>query len=146
MTDINNIADNTAENTTIDNEIEDEELFVCPHCLEETEDAQTRDDCCCQCWDWKEAFEKYGFDDGSNLFSGTDIVADVLRDAGFTVECGQTMHNYMIYKIEKDGIEIYPECTINCGRYTRADIFLPIEVLEPIYKAIEEGILMELKP
>jgi len=123
-----------------------EELFTCPDCFAETEDELTRDECCCQCWDWREAFEKRGFDDGGNLFNGTDLVADVIRAAGFTVECGQAMHNYMIYAIKKDNIEIYPECTNNFKSQAPPDEYLPSEVLEPILQAVEKGILMEINP
>jgi len=123
-----------------------QELFTCPDCSEETEDELRKDECCCQCWDWREAFEKRGFDDGGNLFNGTDLVADVIRAAGFMVECGQAMHNYMIYQIEKDGLEIYPECTNNFANNASPSEFLPPEVLKPIQEAVEKGILMETTP
>ena len=123
-----------------------EGLFACVYCLEETEDELTRDECCCQCWDWREAFEKRGFDDGGNLFNGTDLVADVIRAAGFTVECGQSMHNYMIYAIKKGDFELYPECTNRFKRQARPNEYLPSEVLEPILEAVEKGILMKINP
>ena len=61
-------------------------------------------------WDWEEAFEKFGFDDGDG-WNGTDLVADFLRRHGYTVECNQWgCHNYIIDHISKAEEKIYVLC------------------------------------
>jgi len=47
-------------------------------------------------WEWEEAFDKFGFDDG-NGWNGTDIVADFIQIFGYETKRQQWgLHNYFI--------------------------------------------------
>ena len=62
-------------------------------------------------WDWREAFSKFGFNDGDG-WNGTDIVSDFMeKEFGVKTECDiWGCHNYMIFDIKKDGKSIlFPE-------------------------------------
>lgn len=60
-------------------------------------------------WTWEEAFDKFGFDDGDGPIM-TDVVASVLRDAGYSVTAEPWgFHNVVISSIKDgDGLEQIP--------------------------------------
>jgi hypothetical protein len=87
---------------------------------------------CPQCnaehhWNWEEAFEKFGFDDGDGLVMTGSVVA-VLRAAGYTVKTTTWgMHNTLITSIKKDRREQIPPW-INVG-YDNPRDYLPAEIV-----------------
>jgi hypothetical protein len=59
-------------------------------------------------WTWEEAFNKFGFGDGNGQVM-TVTVAQVLREAGYTVEFHVWgLHNVVIDSIKRDGVELIP--------------------------------------
>lgn len=59
-------------------------------------------------WDWTEAFEKFGFNDGDGQVE-TWQVESVLREAGYQVEVQQWgLHNTVIVSIKRYGVEQIP--------------------------------------
>ena len=89
-------------------------------------------------WNWEEAFDKFGFDDGDGQVM-TDTVADVLRDAGYAVEAHPWgLHNIVITSIRKDGAEQIPEGT--CIGYEDPRGFLPSEIVAMLdEKLVDDG-------
>lgn len=87
----------------------DEEMLCCnEECENEVEDGDT------YCWncqyvaDWKDAFNKWGHDDGGATYQITEYVAEALEKFGYTVERDSWgLHNYVIMSIKKDDVEIY---------------------------------------
>ena len=70
---------------------------TCPHCS------------AVHSWNWEEAFDKFGFDDGDGIVM-TGVVAGVLRRAGYVVTTHEWgMHNVVITGIDKDGVSLIPE-------------------------------------
>ena len=62
-------------------------------------------------WNWTEAFDKFGFDDGDGLVM-TETVVSVLSAAGYTVSFYKWgLHNSIICSIARDGTELIPEGT-----------------------------------
>lgn len=60
-------------------------------------------------WDWEEAFQKFGFNDGDGVVM-TEHVARVLRDAGYAVTFeAWGLHNVVIASILLAGIEQIPD-------------------------------------
>ena len=53
-------------------------------------------------WQWEEAFQRYGFDDG-NGWNGTDHVAEALGDLGYECEHLYGSHNHYILTLTKGG-------------------------------------------
>ena len=52
-------------------------------------------------WNWEEAFEKFGFNDGDGLVA-TSSVIEVLEEAGYTVKAESfSIHNTVITSIER---------------------------------------------
>ncbi|WP_072387143.1 hypothetical protein [Hyphomicrobium sp. CS1BSMeth3] len=76
-------------------------------------------------WDWEEAFDKFGFGDGDGQIE-TDRVIDVLTEAGYQVEFGETgLHNTFIDKIaDANGVTLY-----EADREFSRDV-LPAEILK----------------
>lgn len=59
-------------------------------------------------WHWTEAFDKFGFNDGDGLVM-TEAVADVLRDAGLTVNVTLWgMHNVIINSVSDNDTNLIP--------------------------------------
>ncbi len=59
-------------------------------------------------WDWTEAFDKFGFNDGDGQVETYQVEA-VLTEAGYEVELSEWgLHNTVISSIEKDGAELIP--------------------------------------
>jgi len=78
-------------------------------------------------WDWQDAFDKFGFDDGDGLVM-TNAVANVLRTAGYTVTAEPwRLHNVVITSIQRDGGELIPE-TANIG-YDEPRKYLPVGIV-----------------
>jgi hypothetical protein len=76
-------------------------------------------------WEWEEAFDKHGFNDGDGL-NFTDEVAEAVEELGYRcVTDPGGMHNYRIVDVLKDG-----KSAIGPEAY---DMFLdyPREVLPP---------------
>lgn len=60
-------------------------------------------------WNWKEAFDKFGFNDGDSQVETWQVEA-VLSEAGY--ECTLDdwgFHNTVIVSIKKDGKELIPQ-------------------------------------
>jgi hypothetical protein len=53
-------------------------------------------------WDWREAFSKFGFDDGDG-WNGTDLVSSFMSEEfGLNIYCETWgFHNYMIMEVCK---------------------------------------------
>lgn len=63
-------------------------------------------------WHWTEAFDKFGFNDGDGLMM-TEVVADVLREAGLSVTVTLWgMHNVIINAISDDAASLIPRHAI----------------------------------
>ena len=59
-------------------------------------------------WEWEEAFDKFGFNDGDDPVQ-TGHVALALEEAGYAVEVTPWgIHNTVITSISKAGIELMP--------------------------------------
>lgn len=72
-------------------------ISTCPRCCSEID------------WDWDDAFQKFGFNDGDGIVM-TEHVARVLRDAGYVVTVeAWGLHNVVIASILDAGIEQIPE-------------------------------------
>ena len=57
---------------------------------------------------WREAFSKFGYDDGDGKVE-TPSIARLLQDCGYTVKYSRWgPHNTIIFSIQKDGIEHMP--------------------------------------
>jgi hypothetical protein len=63
-------------------------------------------------WNWDEAFDKFGFDDGDGPIK-TGVVARVLKEAGYTIAITTFgLHNDIITSIISiDGAELIPSAT-----------------------------------
>ncbi len=81
------------------------------------------------CWQWSEAFEKFGFMDGDGQVETWQVQA-VLSEAGY--ECTVQdwgMHNTVIASIKKDGTELIPYDNPNCRfGYDDPRGYLPSEI------------------
>lgn len=95
-------------------------------------------------WQWEDAFHKFGFHDGEGLIM-TETVADVLRNAGFTVEVqAWSIHNVVITRIERDGTsQIPPEALL--GRDDPRS-YLPAAIIELLDRAFPDGGEVEVQP
>lgn len=60
-------------------------------------------------WDVRDAFNKWGFDDGDSNRNYTGKVASVIEDLGYEVNCDAWgMHNYVIdHILNSDGVTVY---------------------------------------
>lgn len=77
-------------------------------------------------FDWREAFDKFGFDDGDG-WNGTDLVSDFIeKEFKVKTECdGWGCHNYMIMSVkDKDDKELIPEENFSHG-YDEPDVWMP---------------------
>jgi hypothetical protein len=78
-------------------------------------------------WRWEEAFDKFGFGGGDGQVM-TDMVAQVLREAGYTVETHPWgMHNVVIDSIKRNRRDLIP-AGANCG-YGDPRKYLPTSLL-----------------
>ena len=83
-------------------------------------------------WQWEEAFDKFGFDDGDGA-NFTGVVAEFLMGLGYEVmsDCWG-IHNYMIMSlIDPRGVELMDDDKIEIG-YDNPRIYLPKELIEKL--------------
>lgn len=60
-------------------------------------------------WDWEDAFNKFGFDDGDGQVETWEVIA-ALEKAGYEVTSTDWgLHNHVIDSIKKDGVEYIPD-------------------------------------
>jgi len=79
-------------------------------------------------WNWEEAFDKFGFNDGDGLIF-TDDVAVYLKQLGYEVDIHKwLLHNRIIISIKKNGKELIPFETINPG-YDCPRYYLPQKII-----------------
>ncbi len=85
-------------------------------------------------WDWADAFNKFGFDDGDGQIE-THTVEDVLENLGYRVEAdGWGFHNTIITSIKKDGIELIPN-DVTLG-YDNPRDYLPEKLITLLDEAL----------
>jgi len=97
---------------------------------------------CGNCYQWKNAFSKFGYDDGDGNVI-TPEVAQVLEKSGYDVKFGvwQT-HNTIIYSIKKDGWEYMPSrFTGHAIGYSDPVEYLPVDILKLLEKEFPTPIL-----
>jgi len=83
-------------------------------------------------WDWREAFSKFGFDDGDG-WNGTDLVVDFIRTEFQVWLYADTWgcHNYMIKEIrDKQGESLIPD-EVEVG-YDAPEGWMPQEWVEKL--------------
>lgn len=87
-------------------------------------------------WIWDDAFMKFGFRDGANGHL-TEIVAEVLRTAGYTVKVVPWgIHNVVIDSIRKGGIELIPLDRIRFG-YDEPRDYLPKKLIRLLDRELQ---------
>lgn len=85
-------------------------------------------------WEWEEAFDKFGFNDGDGLIM-TEHVAAKLRGGGFAVTVKSWgCHNVTIASIKRDGTELIPFDSISYG-YDDPRDYLPQEIVNLLDEA-----------
>ena len=95
-------------------------------------------DCCGASheWQWEEAFDKFGFNDGDGLVM-TSTVADALRAAGYTVEeTHWVLHNVLITSIKRGEDEAIPVNT-TIG-YDDPREYLPTDIVDLLDRSFAE--------
>ena len=82
-------------------------------------------------WNWTEAFDKYGFNDGEG-FVETDQIFDVIKEAGYEVKVERWgLHNIVITSIKKGGKEFVPIYNPDIQYdYDRPRDYLPEDIVE----------------
>lgn len=92
-------------------------------------------------WDWREAFSKFGFNDGDG-WNGTDIVAAFMeKEFGVKTDCDiWGCHNYMIMDVLKDGVSMIGQGDDNSPEvgYDEPDDWLPKEWVEALDEHFDE--------
>lgn len=84
-------------------------------------------------WNWEEAFDKFGFNDGDGQVETWQLV-DHLTELGYDIECNQWgLHNTIIFSIKKYGVELIPE-NASLG-YDCPRNFLPKDIIALLDKA-----------
>jgi len=69
-------------------------------------DEERADSCRCRSRHWQKAFDNLSFDDGKNIFKGTDEVAEEIERLGYDVSCDVwSSHNDLITSICPTGSE-----------------------------------------
>jgi hypothetical protein len=91
-------------------------ITVCPECCNETH------------WEWDEAFDKFGFNDGDGLVM-TEHVAEALRAYGYAVTIEPWgVHNVVINSIKRHKKELIP-ASCNLG-YDDPRDYLPKRIVK----------------
>ncbi len=93
-------------------------------------------------YNWREAFSKFGFNDGDGNIK-TPHIAEALKFAGCYVKYSRwSPHNELIYSIKKDGIEYMPvdNDDYKIGYDNPLD-YLPIEILKSLEEEFPTKIL-----
>lgn len=89
-------------------------------------------------WEWDEAFNKFGFGDGDAQVM-TDVVADVLRAAGYTVVDEKWgIHNTTIISIKEGDVELIPFHRISFG-YDDPRTYLPRKIVRLLDEKLPEN-------
>lgn len=85
---------------------------------------------CGNCSRWKDAFSKFGFNDGDGLIK-TPVIAQALENAGYAVKFSRwSPHNTIIYSIKRDGIQYMPNKNSNyLIGYDDPQEYLPVDIL-----------------
>jgi len=87
-------------------------------------------------WDWTEAFDKFGFEDGDGLVM-TDAVVSVLEQNGYVVQSQRWgFHNTVITSIQQNGSELIPPTAV-IG-YDSPRNYLPLAVIELLDATLNE--------
>ncbi len=91
---------------------------------------------------WREAFSKFGFDDGDGKV-GTQIIAKALENAGYKVRYFWWQpHSMVIYSIKKGDIEYMPFNKSYHGLgYTDPIDYLSVEILKLLEEEFPTRIL-----
>ncbi len=86
---------------------------------------------CGNCYHWKNAFSKFGYNDGDGHI-GTAFIAQILEDAGYEVEYATWRpHNTLIHSIKKHGIEFMPRNTSKyLIGYDDPEKYLPADIVD----------------
>lgn len=89
-------------------------------------------------WQWEEAFDKFGFNDGDGQVE-TDTVIAVLADAGYVAEAHPWgWHNIVIHSIKDgNGRELIPDTT-TIG-YDDPRGYLPRAIIDILDQALPGG-------
>ena len=90
-------------------------------------------------WDWRDAFSKFGFDDGDG-WNGTDLVSDFMeKEFGLNIYCETWgCHNYLIMEVckktDKKGKEVnlIPQDTDFTHGYDEPDDWMPQEWIDKL--------------
>lgn len=92
-------------------------------------------------WSWEEAFDKFGFGDGDDLIM-TEVVAEVLRRHGYTVEAKIAgLHNAIITDITRDGVPCIPDDVAR--GYDDPRKYLPEDIVALLNFEFREGLLID---
>ncbi len=85
---------------------------------------------CGNCYHWKDAFSKFGYNDGDGIIK-TPLIAQAVENAGYQVKFSRwSPHNTIIYSIKRDGIEYMPNKNPNyLIGYDDPQEYLPIDIL-----------------
>lgn len=79
-------------------------------------------------WSWEDAFDKFGFGDGDGMVM-TDTVADVLREAGYTVTVEPWgFHNIVIMSVKRDKQDLVPPTAV--VGYDNPRHYLPTDIID----------------
>ncbi len=88
-------------------------------------------------WQWEEAFDKFGFNDGDGLVMTGRVVA-ALRKGGYCVRAQMWgMHNTVILSIRRGRRQLIPE-TANVG-YDDPRTYLPKEIIDLLDEELSCG-------
>jgi hypothetical protein len=82
-------------------------------------------------WEWEEAFDKFGFNDGDGQIM-TGVIEDLLTQAGYKVNSSQWgLHNVIMNSIKLNSIELMPvdDDFIHIG-YDNPRDYLPSEIID----------------
>lgn len=87
-------------------------------------------------WQWEDAFDKFGFDDGDGQVM-TQTVVIALEKAGYVVSSWHSgIHNEIVIGIAKDGVSLISNRT-NCG-YDDPRAYLPREIINLLDRAFPQ--------
>ncbi len=86
---------------------------------------------CGNCFHWREAFAKFGYDDGDGQVQ-TQVVATILENSGYEVKYSRWgPHNTIIFSIVKEGVEYMLRNNLEFViGYDDPQIYLPASIQE----------------
>ena len=76
-------------------------------------------------WEWEEAFDKFGFDDGDGMVH-TYEVADFIQELGWECDYDGGIHNSYFVWLKKDGAKI------ECDGYENPRDYLPEDLVREL--------------